>query len=252
MVLVINIYNTRYYDSLSWASGQGSWLQIQRSGFDSRRYQIFWEVVGLKRGPLSFVSTIVELLGRKSSVSGLESREYVRRDPSRCTRSTLYPQKLALTWPSNGGRSVGIVRSRTQVTEFFYPLLPDYGLLFGSLTRVKQIQRKAWPVLFFPSKVLPWEFMAISVTVRIHHIHCQASVQPRRSIKVFLLARRILYSLLKTLCKFPFGNERLCHSKTFILSLRNFTSKGSALNSASCFSEMSSARVYQLTQENFI
>jgi hypothetical protein len=26
-----------------------SWLQIQRSGFDSRRYQIFWEVVGLER-----------------------------------------------------------------------------------------------------------------------------------------------------------------------------------------------------------
>jgi hypothetical protein len=24
-----------------WSSGQSSWLQIQRSGFDSRRYQIF-------------------------------------------------------------------------------------------------------------------------------------------------------------------------------------------------------------------
>jgi hypothetical protein len=24
-----------------WSSGQGSWLQIQRSAFDSRRYQIF-------------------------------------------------------------------------------------------------------------------------------------------------------------------------------------------------------------------
>jgi hypothetical protein len=30
-----------------WSSGQSSWLQIQRSGFDSRRYQVFWEVVGL-------------------------------------------------------------------------------------------------------------------------------------------------------------------------------------------------------------
>jgi hypothetical protein len=53
---------------------------IQRSGFDSRRYQIFWEVVGLERGPLSLVSAIEELLGRKSSGSGLESREYGRRD----------------------------------------------------------------------------------------------------------------------------------------------------------------------------
>jgi hypothetical protein len=54
-----------------WSSGQSSWLQIQRSGFNSRRYQIFWEVVGLERGPLSLVSTI-ELLGRKSSGSSLE------------------------------------------------------------------------------------------------------------------------------------------------------------------------------------
>jgi hypothetical protein len=39
--------------------------------------------VGLERGPLSLVSTIEELLGRKSSGSGLERREYSRRDPSR-------------------------------------------------------------------------------------------------------------------------------------------------------------------------
>ena len=32
----------------------------------------------------------------------------------------LYPQKLALTSPTGGGRSVGIVRLRTKVTEFFY------------------------------------------------------------------------------------------------------------------------------------
>jgi hypothetical protein len=31
-------------------------LWIQRSGIDSRRYQIFWEVVGLQRGPPSLVS----------------------------------------------------------------------------------------------------------------------------------------------------------------------------------------------------
>ena len=31
----------------------------------------------------------------------------------------LYPQKLALTSPTRGGRSVGIVRSRTKAAEFF-------------------------------------------------------------------------------------------------------------------------------------
>jgi hypothetical protein len=54
------------------SSGQNSWLQIQRSGFDSRRYQIFWEVVGLERGSPSLVSTIEELPEIKSSGSGLE------------------------------------------------------------------------------------------------------------------------------------------------------------------------------------
>jgi hypothetical protein len=91
-----------------WSSGQSSCLQIQRSGFDSRRYQFFWEVVGLERGPFSLVSTIEELIERKSSGSGLENRHYGSRDPSRWQRGTLYPQKLALTPPKNGGRSVCI------------------------------------------------------------------------------------------------------------------------------------------------
>jgi hypothetical protein len=81
-------------------------------------YQIFWEAVGLERGPLSLMSTIEDLLGRNSSGSGLENREYSRRDPSRWPRGIPYPQKLALTAPSSGGRSVGIDRSRTHATEF--------------------------------------------------------------------------------------------------------------------------------------
>ena len=32
----------------------------------------------------------------------------------------LYPQKLALTSPTGGGRSVGTVRVRTKATEFFF------------------------------------------------------------------------------------------------------------------------------------
>jgi hypothetical protein len=39
--------------------------------------------VGLKRDPLILVSTNEELLGRKNSGSGLENREYGRRDSSR-------------------------------------------------------------------------------------------------------------------------------------------------------------------------
>jgi hypothetical protein len=104
--------------SMLWSSGQSSCLQIQRSWFDSRRYQIFWEVVGLKRGSLSLVSTIEELLRRKSNGSDLENREYGRRILSRCPHGTLYSRNLTLTSPTSGGRSVGIFRSPTEATEF--------------------------------------------------------------------------------------------------------------------------------------
>jgi hypothetical protein len=39
--------------------------------------------VGLEQGPLSLVSTIVGLLVRNSSGSGLENIKYGRRDPLR-------------------------------------------------------------------------------------------------------------------------------------------------------------------------
>jgi hypothetical protein len=48
---------------------------------------------------------------------GLEIREYGRMDLSRWPRGTPHPQKLALTSPTSGGRSVGIVRLRTKATE---------------------------------------------------------------------------------------------------------------------------------------
>jgi hypothetical protein len=47
-----------------WSSGQSSWLQIRRPGFNSRHYQKK-KVLGLERGPLSLVSTTEGLLERK-------------------------------------------------------------------------------------------------------------------------------------------------------------------------------------------
>jgi hypothetical protein len=69
-------------------------------------YQIFWEVVGLKQGPFSLVSTTEELLGRKSSGSGLKNWVYLSKDQLCWPRNTLYPKKLALTSPTRDGRSV--------------------------------------------------------------------------------------------------------------------------------------------------
>jgi hypothetical protein len=60
-------YQFSYFMFLSglplWSSGQSSWLQIRRTGFDSRHYQK--KSSGPERGPLSLVSTTEELLDRK-------------------------------------------------------------------------------------------------------------------------------------------------------------------------------------------
>jgi hypothetical protein len=64
-------------------------------------------------------------------------------DPSRCPRDTLYPQNLVLTPPTSGGRWVGIVRSRTQATEFsriwiLNPILSSSCCIFS--IKVPEIQ----------------------------------------------------------------------------------------------------------------
>jgi hypothetical protein len=84
-------------------------------------------IPGLKRGPLSLVSTNEELLERKSSDSGLETEitDVGIRQVDHV--APLYPQKLALTSTTLGGRSVGIVRSRTKATEFSLILLYSVG-----------------------------------------------------------------------------------------------------------------------------
>jgi hypothetical protein len=106
-ILILNVYGRLC----------GLVVRSRGPGFDSRRYEIFWEIVGLEWGSLSFMSTTEELLERNSSGSGLENRKYGRGDQLRWPLDTLYPQKLALTSPTIGGRSVGIVRLRTKTTE---------------------------------------------------------------------------------------------------------------------------------------
>jgi hypothetical protein len=82
------------------STGQGNygWLFVMHVLFcfniDSPRYQIFWEVVGLERGPLSLVSKIEELLERECKGSGLENREYSHKDESRWPCGTLLYTKI--------------------------------------------------------------------------------------------------------------------------------------------------------------
>jgi hypothetical protein len=73
-------------DRLCGLVARGPGYRPRGPGFDFRNYQSFWEVVDLERGLLSLVSTLEELLGRESSGSGLESREYDHRNPSHWPR----------------------------------------------------------------------------------------------------------------------------------------------------------------------
>jgi hypothetical protein len=75
--------------------------------------------VGLERGSLSLVSTTEELFERKSRGSGVENRYYGRRGSAVLT--TLH-SSIRKTSPTSFGRSVVIVRSQTQATEFSFLL----------------------------------------------------------------------------------------------------------------------------------
>jgi hypothetical protein len=85
-------------------------------GFDSRRYQIFWEVAGLERGPLSLVRIIEELLEWKSSGSGQENRINGRVGGESVALTTRHPlsAKVGTNFAEKRRRSVGIVRLRTK------------------------------------------------------------------------------------------------------------------------------------------
>jgi hypothetical protein len=74
----------------------------------------------LERGPLSLVRTSEELLEGKRSGSGLENRD--KRTSESVALTTRHPPSanVGTTSPTNGGRSVGIVRSRARVTKFSF------------------------------------------------------------------------------------------------------------------------------------
>ena len=65
-----------WFDRLCGLVVRVSGYRYRGPGFDPRRYQIFWVVVGLERGPLSLVRSIEELLEwKKVAAPGLENRD---------------------------------------------------------------------------------------------------------------------------------------------------------------------------------
>jgi hypothetical protein len=63
---------------------------------------------------------IMSVLPVKDGVLIINNLEYGCEDPFRWPRETLYPQRLALTSPTKGGRSIGIVRSWTKAMKFVF------------------------------------------------------------------------------------------------------------------------------------
>jgi hypothetical protein len=85
------------------------------------------KVVCLERGLLSLVSTTEELLDRKVAAPVYKTEN-----------TAVYLQELAITSPTSGGLSVGIVRSRTQTMEFFLSVVSATlgdGLVVGLSAR---------------------------------------------------------------------------------------------------------------------
>jgi hypothetical protein len=66
---------------LLFSSGESSWLQTQRSRVRFPALPDFVRSSGSGTSPLSLVTTTEELLGRTSSGSDSENREYGRGDP---------------------------------------------------------------------------------------------------------------------------------------------------------------------------
>jgi hypothetical protein len=91
-------------------------------------------------------------------------REYGRSDPSRWPRGTFYQQTLAITSSTSGGRSVGIVRSRTQtwskVNKVLYWDIFEGG---GGSSRTQEIknqlnQSPCWDLNPSPPEWETWVF----------------------------------------------------------------------------------------------
>ena len=88
MLLLINFVSIKY-DRFCGLVVRVSGYRYRGLGFDSQRYQIFWVVVGLERGPLSLVRSIEEVAApvQKTEING-------RGDPLRWPRDTPLSAKV--------------------------------------------------------------------------------------------------------------------------------------------------------------
>jgi hypothetical protein len=106
-----------------WSSSQSFWLHIQRSRVRFPALPNFLSSSGSRTGstqPREPPEVNWGATWLKKSSGSRSRKQRLTAVGTRCADhvTPLYPKKWALTSPTGGGRSVGIVRSRTKATEF--------------------------------------------------------------------------------------------------------------------------------------
>jgi hypothetical protein len=88
--------------------------------------------------------------------------------PSRWPRGTLYPQKLSLTLPTSGDRSVGIVLSRTQAKEFSFSFFCSIEGVRGNVDCYGNMLQAGRSRVLFPMRSL--DFFERSYTFSLNMV----------------------------------------------------------------------------------
>jgi hypothetical protein len=161
-----------------WSSGQSSWLQIQRSRFDSPALPDLLRSSGSGTGSIQphEYNLHRNYLKKKSNGSGLENRDYCHGDLPRWLCDTFYPQKLALTALTSGSRSVSRGSSLTRATEFSLVLITTDPFLSYSLIKTLYLflisihaTCPVNPLLFFKHNI-SWRLHSMKLLIMGHSL----------------------------------------------------------------------------------
>jgi hypothetical protein len=148
-----------------------------------------------------------------------------RGDPLLWSHDTLYPQELSLTPPISGGRSIGIVRSRTKATQFFRWFLTVWcRILFNRCWQNEHNWIYLWSrALLERSKVIIW-FVSIlckhrDINQTLHRVpHYVVSIALSSTFKCVLTTLKIFHGDTCRVCCDVVMHMSFSHSDSALFS----------------------------------